>query len=195
MKTKLMCLLIMYSMTAFAQTVRVENGVVFSKFDQMQGKCLATYSPFFGVDYCVHKNWNLSNEIGILNKGSMITNGTDENGVFQNNIDINLYYLHLNALFCYKLSTHKTTFYGSIGPKADILLSKKIPFGYFSDYSFNKINYGLKPSIGFSESLNHKLSIGLKISYLIDFNKTASSSTAALKSSTYLLTSSIAYSL
>jgi hypothetical protein len=182
-------------MTAFAQTVKVENGLAFSKLNHTLGKCLVTYSPFIGVDYCMHKNWNLSNEIGILNKGGIISNGADENGVLQNDIDINLYYLHLNALFCYKLSIHKTTFYGSIGPKADILLSKKLPFGYFSDYSFNKINYGLKPSVGFSESLNQKLSVGLKLSYLIDFNKAANSSTATLKSSTYLLTSSITYSL
>jgi len=198
MKNNLTCIFLLFSISVFSQTIRVENGFVFSKFNLPDVKDIITYAPFIGIDYCIHKNWNLSNEIGLLDKGGTVINGLDENGVLEKNVAINLKYLQLNALVGYKLFVKKTMFYGSIGPKVDILVSKNLTYNYFSDCKFNKLNFGLKPSIGIDESITSRFSIGIKGSYLIDLNNTATSTTSPstkLRNTTDILMLSLKYVL
>ena len=206
MKIKTVCILLflMLFRFAFPQAIRIEAGMVSSKINQFDDcKSLVTFSPLIGIDYCVHKHWELSNEISYMTKGCTLQHllSTDEH-IFiskSSTLNIEFHYLQLNTLFRYKINFKNTMFYASVGPKIDILLSTE---------NFNKaatpVNYGLKPSIGFYELINSRLSLGLNVSYLMDFNTISNNKTIfnnidlpseALRSKTYNVMASLKYSL
>lgn len=192
-----MLLLLLIPLPIFAQSLYIDNGIAISKSKSDifgTGETSITYSPMLGIDYLNHYHWNLTNEIGFITKGNIVSNWVDNNGITI--IDqIKLHYIQIDALFRYKVHVNTFTIYAGIGPKFDILVSKSTKYQqYLKEYDFNSINYGVKPVFGILHTKN-KLSLGLNFSYLVNFNCLAENRAIYLKfnNDTYRVAASIGY--
>lgn len=186
---------VFYSITVHAQIIYVENGFsksrMYSKIPALT-KYITNYSLSAGVEYFIHRNYELSSEIGYLVKGGKEINLLPE---LENNPE-KMNFLQLNTTFRGKLAKNNEVLYVGIGPKLDFSLDKNSSLhGFYSEYKTNSIVYGLITEIGTKTQFNGKYTIGLSATYFIDFNPIAFTKYNNMRNSTFLFSLSAGYAL
>ena len=215
MKKTLIFICLLIANHSQAQTLKIQTGASFNNLNwslknlgvtNMYNKLFAGYSFFLGVDYLEHKRYNLSSNLGLLQKG-----GTDE---FPETNDIGDYtgkmiqdratlnYLSFNTCIDYNLSKNETLQnYISIGPRIDYLYSYSKQFYSVADINGLKFtSTGLLIGAGTKLNLN-KFQVGLRADYYLNANKVADwpaspyNAGGQIKSNTFTLNLTFGYKL
>jgi hypothetical protein len=173
------------------QTLNLQLGASFSKlFNRIIWKeyedelylnnNLTGFNATAGIDYCDHKYFNLSSNVGFLQKGGKDTvYSYDAYG----NIDsiapyiYRFNYITLNTGFVFKVPIkHSLIPYIIAGPRLDYLVSyqEKNHWGQIesmeSCWKLNRFIFGLLTGVGINYKIN-KLELGVVFNYYINFNK------------------------
>jgi hypothetical protein len=178
--------LISLSASIQGQVITIQSGMALSKLDwqvgTFQNRAYDSYRAsipiFMGVEYFNKKYFNLSSNIGYLEKGGKgASAGVSINGnasVPFNN-EARLQYVSLNT--CGELKypiDKKLTVYASVGPRMDYLaeFDRKI-FGVLDEANeLNKIIIGINYGVGVKYTIN-KTVVGLSSNVYRNFNSIA----------------------
>ena len=134
-----------------AVIVKIANGLSVSSVKTVLFEFLdenrIDYSGFAGINYCYHKYFFMSSEIGYASKGGkkkieLTTINGEKSETFISNEGVN--YLHFNTTFRVKFPVKYYYFYVGIGPKIDFLLGRdRLIFGenyiWFIDKNENSV--------------------------------------------------------
>lgn len=197
---------------SFAQVIRLQAGPVISNLDWSvenimrigPDKNLVGKSVFIGVDYLNGRHFNLSTNIGYLQKGDRsdiaYINDEGELLVFPE-MEAVFDYLSLNTLAEFKLPIgHRFIPYISIGPRIEYL------YGYTKDFSFidemdelPNYAYGVNLGGGFKVNLR-RWQIGIRSDYYLNVRKLAdwvtnSDDSGWIDDKTYLVNLTVGYKL
>lgn len=183
-KLLLIFLTLMLSVNLFGQTIKIQGGTTYSYLVWPSILNISFYDkPFLGcsgligLDYCNRNVFNLSSNIGLVQKGGKdkIT-VVDSQGNAINDIILNAYldYLLMNSTIDFKYAIkEKVVPYISFGPRIDFLISYSDAFkGLDAMNELNKISLGLTIGAGIRYEML-KFQIGLKGEYFLNFNKIA----------------------
>jgi len=191
-------LLFIQANSMLAQTINIKNGITFSsmnfnKINLFESK-IQTYSFTIGTEYLSHTWWELSSEMGYIQKGGK------EKEIIENDILIELKeaknYVHLNTTIRAKYSGETFYFYAGIGPTFDLLVdSNEFKDNYLEGYLLKKSIWGMKSEIGFNQFLNKKIKVGLNFSYLYDIDYSGKSEYNKFRFDNYILMFSLGYNL
>ena len=102
-------------------------------------------------------------------------------------------YLNINTTFRLKYYLSNNYIFVGFGPKVDFLLSDNELWTY--DYTLNRVSFGFKPEIGFSQNLNRRISVGLNFSYLWNIGRIGKSEFSNLNNTYYKICFSLGYKL
>lgn len=183
--------------TSFSQSLYIKNGLSISRMTNKKdlpilNKNITNYSFFLGTEYFVHKNYEISSEIGYLVRG-----GSEVDLIIEpTNIVEKDDFIQLNTTIIGKITKDKNTLFIGIGPKLDISVSnRKYLDGIYSGYKKNRFLYGIKSEIGTKHVFSNKFIIGLSASYFIDFNPIIYTEYINIKNSTVLLSLQLGYTI
>jgi hypothetical protein len=179
---KLFLFLLIAACTAshcFSQIVNVQLGFSTSKLDwiispmpeAVYKKPVTNLFAAIGIDYANRKYFNLSSNIGYLVKGGgqAVTYTNDMGNTTSTEIHKGLLrYISLNTLVEAKIPGNKLIPFICVGPRIDLLVSKS---DYLPKKDLNEVSYGAIAGAGLKYPLLNKFQIGLRGSYLFNFNK------------------------
>lgn len=183
----------------FAQVLKIENGISFSKMN-LPGDAfhdnLSMYSMNIGCDY-LEKGWYfLSSEIGYVRKGGKYFD--DPSDVRASHFENTLDYITMNTSFNVKYNLKGVNLYAGIAPTLDFLVKNRFK-SYTPEMSQNeeifpahKVVLGFKPSIGVFYDID-KIRLNVEASYMK--NITRLSVSKSMKTNTFLLSFGIGYKL
>lgn len=191
----LFCILFLTCLTSKSQTLKIDNSVAISSFDSekldMLNTSIKLYSLMFGVDYVDSNLWEVSTQLGYLRKG-----GKEMLDYPSLEIIEKLNYIHLNTTVRLKYEKEKYCIYLGAGPKVEFLIDNNhLKSSLYKDYKLNRISTGFKYEIGFKQYLNHRINIGLNLSYIHDIGKLGGTLYNNLINKTFLLSISLGYKL
>lgn len=181
----LLFLILFFSLSNKAQTLSVQNGICVSNVDWKisgygsnvgvsESKPLIGYSFFTGLDYWNKKYFQLSSNLGVLQKGwkteHTLTNhfgtvmGTET-------IKTKLNYVSINSLLNFKIPINdKIRPFIGIGPRFDYLFFSDADFDFYSQTnSLSKTSYGLISGVGITFNFSI-IQLGLRADYYTNFN-------------------------
>jgi len=171
----------------YGQTLKIQAGTSISKLDWELDKInlkppyketLVGLSIFAGIDYLDRKYFNLSSNIGFLNRGGKGEIPiTDSTGTLTDQFVISkptLNYLSINTVISLKYPIKESLFpFFNIGPRVDILTSYSEHFDGIKDINeLNMVSFGLVTGVGLKYYFS-KFHLGLCCDYYLDFNKVA----------------------
>ncbi|MBN2485572.1 MAG: outer membrane beta-barrel protein [Bacteroidales bacterium] len=169
-----------------AQVIKLQVGTSISKLDwkipttndQLYDMAFTGNSFFLGIDYLKNGNYNLTTNIGYLQKGGKSESElSDPWGIFTGQTIVDkptLNYLSFNTAidFNYPLSEQVLPFICG-GPRIDFLIGHSDDFSYLEkNDELKKIAYGLLFGAGIKLNIS-KIQIGLKGDYYLNFSKIA----------------------
>jgi len=184
--------------TTFSQVIKIENGLLIqsmttNNFDFFSEK-IHSYSLMFGIDYLKHSHYELSSELGYLERGGK------EKDIAPLESDVNQYQverwgcIQFNTTFRGKLSTNDAYLYAGIGPKIDVVIgSSHFSSSFLDGYEKHRVILGLRPEVGCNQNVGTRLCIGLNASYLIDFGGVGKSAYTTLISRPFTCSLSLGY--
>lgn len=198
-----------------AQIIKLQTGASFNNLNwtlnnktigPLYNKLFVGHSLFLGVDYLHQKRYNLSSNIGLLQKG-----GADEypesnvNGDLSGNMVQDrawLKYLSFNTCLEYRLSKKEDAqFFVSAGPRIDVLYSYDKHIKSISEINALKsLSTGLLMGSGCKVNIQN-FQVGLRADYYLNFNKIAywepspSNLGGQIKSNTVTVNLSVGYRL
>ena len=198
-----------------AQILKIQTGASFSNLDwtlntmgikDLYHKMFVGHSLFLGLDYLEHKRYNLSSNVGLLQKGGadefpeVNSNGDLTGNMVQDRASLN--YISFNTCIDYNLSKSEALQnYISIGPRIDYLYSYSKHFNGIADINALKnISAGLIIGTGTKLNLN-KFQVGLRADYYLNANKVADwpaspyNAGGQIKSNTFTLNLTFGYKL
>ena len=198
-----------------AQTLKIQTGASFNNLNwslknigvsNMYNKLFAGYSFFLGVDYLEHKRYNLSSNVGLLQKGGadefpeVNSNGDLTGNMVQDRASLN--YISFNTCIDYKLMYNKDRQqFISIGPRVDYLYRHNKGFNSIDEIdALKSISTGLIIGTGTKFNLKN-FQVGLRADCYINFNKVAdwapsqNNTGGQIKSNTVTLNLSVGYIL
>ena len=166
---------------------------------------LIGFSILAGVDYLDKKYYNLSSNIGFIQKGgkSTITFVTETPDPVFEDLEIGkLNYISVNTLVDFKYPIlDKVIPYLSIGPRIDYLVSYNDGFKTLNEINkLEKLNFGMLIGSGLKCNLD-KWQLGLKADYCLNFNNIVEWSSSdtnlggSISDKTWLLNLTIGYRL
>ncbi|MDY0198585.1 MAG: outer membrane beta-barrel protein [Tenuifilaceae bacterium] len=182
---KLLVLGLILSNLSFGQIIKVQTGATFSNLDWKIGsldlepfnETLIGYSVFTGVDYFDKKFFNLSSNLGVVQKGGKgtitFTTATGE-PIEEKNEKAELGYFTVNTTLDIKYPIKdKITPFISVGPRFDYLASYSKVFNGLNEIDeLKKYSIGLILGGGIKYDLS-KIQIGLRADYYLNFEKVA----------------------
>lgn len=184
-KTGLLLIGLTIAILTNGQTVKIQTGTTLSKLDWQIGsldlspynETLIGYSVFAGIDYFENKYFNLSSNLGFIQKGGKGTiTFTTETGepIDEKTEKAKLDYFTVNTTFDLKYPIkNKIIPFISVGPRFDYLVSYSSEFDGLNDIdALKKFNLGLILGGGIKYDLS-KIQIGLRADYYLNFNKVA----------------------
>jgi hypothetical protein len=166
-------------------------------------KMFVGHSLFLGLDYLEHKRYNLSSNVGLLQKGGadefpeVNSNGDLTGNMVQDRASLN--YISFNTCIDYKLMyTKDRQQFISIGPRVDFLYRHNKAFNSIDEIgALKSISTGL--IIGTGTKFNIKnFQVGLRADYYLNFNEVAGPFGPAggeIKANTVTLNLSVGYIL
>ena len=169
------------------QVIKLQAGKTFSKLDwKNQVTNTQTFkdvfignSAFLGIDYLFKNNYNLSTNIGYVEKGGRNEVAeVDDNGIptgksILSEAQLNYYSFNTTVEYNYPLTDNfKPYFFG--GPRIDYLYDYSQDFNDLKSYDdLNLISYGCTFGAGFKITVS-KIFLGVKAEYYLNLNKIAS---------------------
>ncbi|MDR0430000.1 MAG: outer membrane beta-barrel protein [Tannerellaceae bacterium] len=202
MKIKILLLFIFcfFIKNSESQVLKLNAGISYSSFshENIDILDLKIMSPSFSLsyEYFKKKYFELSSEMAYIQKGGKENDfiiNDNNNMISYTEIKEKFDYLNLNSTFRFKYPFFNNYVYIGFGPKIDILLSDNKLNHY--KYTLNRILFGFKPEIGFSQNLNKKINVGLNFSYLWNIGKVGKSEYSDLHNTYYSINFSIGYIL
>ncbi|MDR2039520.1 MAG: PorT family protein [Bacteroidales bacterium] len=179
---KLLVLGLFLSNLTFGQVVKIQTGTTFSKLDWVIGnsafalfnETLVGYSIFAGMDYFEKKYFNLSSNLGFIQKGGKETHSLrNESGDFlKKTINAKLDYITINTVLDikYPIKNNISPFI-SFGPRFDYLINYDEVFDGLNEMdALKKYSIGLILGGGLKYDLS-KIQIGLRADYYLNFHK------------------------
>jgi hypothetical protein len=199
MKTKIVLLLVccFFFRNSDSQVLRLNTGISYSSFshkdiDILNSK-ITSPSLSLGYEYFKENYYELSSEIAYIQKGGKENNFIviNDEGITYIEVDEKLSFVSFSTTFRLKYPFYNSYMYIGFGPKVDCLLSDRKLKSY--EYTLNRISFGFKPEIGFSQNLNEKLSVGLNLSYLWNIGRIGKSEYSNLYNTYYSMCFSLGY--
>ncbi len=182
-----------------AQVLKLNTGISYSSFshkdiDILNSKIISP-SLSLGYEYLKKNNYELSSEIAYIQKGGKENNfmTIDDDEISYIKVNERFNFVSFNTTFRFKYSSYNNYIYIGFGPKFDYLLSSRELKSY--DYTLNRISFGFKPEVGFSQNLNEKLSVGLNLSYLWNIGEVGKSKYSSLYNTYYSMCFSLGYTI
>jgi len=184
----------------FSQVIKIENGLSIQSMTTRNfdffSEGIRSYSLMLGLDYFKHSHYELSSEIGYLERG-----GKEKDPDFLAS-DVNNYQVErwgcvpFNTTFRGKLTVDNGYWYAGVGPKIDVVIgSSNFTSAFLDGYMKYRVVIGLKPEIGFNQKVGTRLCVGLNASYLIDFGGVGKSAYTTLLSRPFTCSLSFGYRL
>jgi hypothetical protein len=190
---KLLIALLLIPVMGAAQTIHINAGISSSNLNwkvngyKLDNSRLAGMSFYAGMDYLENHNFNLSSNIGYIQKGAssilFITDGAG-NFLYVENARQTFNYISLNTIFEYYIyHTKELRVFVGAGPRVDYLASvgKRL-----KKSDFNDISYGLIAGAGLKYD-QRRYTIGFRADYLPNFSKIYSHSNSSVTDKTYLI--------
>ncbi|MDR1200524.1 MAG: hypothetical protein LBL58_02690 [Tannerellaceae bacterium] len=203
MKIKIAILLICISIfrDSESQVLKINNGISYSSFThkniEILNSKITSYSLTLGCEYLKKQYFELSSEIGYIQKGGrehdFIIFDNNNNNIRYINIDEKNNYLSINTTARFKYIIYNNYIYIGIGPKIDFLLSDKELIHY--DYILDRVSLGFKSEFGFTQNLNKKINVGLNFTHLGNIGKIAKSEYSNLYNTYYSISFCFGYVL
>ena len=184
-KTGLLLIGLTIAILTNGQTLKIQTGTTLSKLDWQIGsldldpynETLIGYSLFAGIDYIENKYFNLSSNLGLIQKGGKGTiTFTTETGepIDKKTEKAKLNYFTINTTLDLKYPIKdKILPFISVGPRFDYLVSYSSEFDGLNDIdALKKNNLGLILGGGIRCDLS-RIQIGLRADYYLNFDKVA----------------------
>lgn len=215
MKTKLLFFqMLLISSISLGQTVYLKFGPSFSKLnwknsainENIYDKGIVGFDVIAGINYLDYKYFNISSNIGFIQKGSLGTTIelTDDQGndLGLSKAKVILNFLTLNTTFNAKIPVKKfISPYLYAGPRLDYLISyneNAVSIKQFEDAGkLNKLIYGLIVGTGVNFNVQ-KIQLGVVFDYYINMNylvnyKSIYGTTNKVSDNTFSLNAQIGY--
>lgn len=184
-KAILLLTVLIFASYSHAQTVKFQMGTTLAKLNwQVGGKdlnmfdeTLIAYSFFTGIDYFENRYFNVSSNLGLIQKGGkgMIV-FTTETGEPAGEVTkkARLNYLTINTAFDLKYTIKdKLLPFISLGPRFDYLVNYSSQFDGLKDMAvLKKYNLGLILGAGIRYNLS-KMQLGIKADYYLNLDEIA----------------------
>lgn len=178
---------LIFTHLTYGQIINIRAGTSFSKLEWKLDKInldppyketLVGLSIFAGIDYLNKKHYNLSSNIGYIQRGGRgeipltDSDGNLTDSTVTSKPELN--YFSINTVIELKYPIKKNFIpFLSIGPRLDLLTSYSDHFDSLDDISeLNNISFGLLIGGGIKYELTN-FQIGIRCDYYQDFNKVA----------------------
>ncbi|TAE87612.1 MAG: hypothetical protein EAY81_03815 [Bacteroidetes bacterium] len=199
--------LICVSASIQGQVITIQSGLALSKLDwkansgniRLYDNYRQSTPVFIGVDYFNKKYFNLSSNVGYVEKGGEVA-GIQVNGS-DFKIETWVRYISLNTCGNVKYQLDKRlTIFANIGPRIDFLIDSDNSFFkvYQKSNGLNKINVGLTYGAGIKYRIN-KTIVGFSTNSNYNFNQivdlSGSGNRITINDQTLLLLFSIGYEI
>jgi hypothetical protein len=170
---------------SFGQTLNLRFGPSFSNLnwnksgadDYIFDEGIIGFNFLLGLDYLDFRYFNLTSNIGILQKGGTgsLTDLQNPEGITESSATTILNYVTFNTMFVAKLPVKdRVVPFIHIGPRLDYLVSYSQTFNLFSQFTetdqLNKTMYGLVAGAGVDFKIK-RFKIGIVVDYYKNFNK------------------------
>ncbi len=198
MKKILLISLLFLTRNAFAQVIKLDNGLLFSSFHNkenlsiLSSEKIVSYSGLLGIDY-LEKNWfYLSSQVGYVRLGGKETNPSlpDE----YRNVAESQNFVHLNTVFRAYTKTSGLKVFGGVGPYINVLTGAK-QFDsqlYKPYYEFKRFSVGGKAEAGVTQDVN-KFRVGFIGTYTYSLTPVAASDYLPLVNNTFSVGITVGY--
>lgn len=212
-KTFIVGLILLTSSDTFGQVLNLQTGASISKMDwQLNGLEYNFYNDYIftpsllvGLDYLNHKHYNLSSNIGFVQKGGegfSLLQRINGELIGTNKEKIKFNYFSINTLIDFKLPINeRITPFISIGPRFDYLMSYSEQLEGLKNTGNLKIaSYGLLLGGGIKYNLS-RIQLGIRADYYYNFTPVAEwepfehNTGGVVKNNTFTLNLIIGYSL
>lgn len=183
----------------YAQYIKIDNGIVFSSFNNKKSLPLLTsrinnYSFLFGTDFLEKKWFYLSSQVGYTKLGGQETNLTLPSEF--RNISESRNYVHVNITPRFYVNSNGLKMFIGIGPYANILIGgsdfDNVLYKYI--YRFERSSVGSKLDLGVTHDVD-KFRIGLVGTYMHSLSPLAKSDYLPFSSSAFSLMISAGYKI
>jgi hypothetical protein len=163
------------------QHIKIQTGTTLSKLDWqnlgLYNETLIGHSLLAGIDYLENKYFNLSSNLGFIQKGgkeTLIFVDVEGEQIAEITMEAKLDYFTVNTTLDLKYPIKdKILSFISVGPRFDYLVSYSYPFDGLNDAGvLKKYNFGLILGGGIKYDLS-EIQIGLRADYYLDFDKVA----------------------
>jgi hypothetical protein len=184
-KTGLLLIGLTIAILTNGQHIKIQTGTTLSKLDWQIGsldsglynETLIGHSLLAGIDYLENKYFNLSSNLGFIQKGgkeTLVIIGVTGEPINEKTEKAKLDYFTVNTTLDLKYPIKdKILSFISVGPRFDYLVSYSHQFDGLNDIdALKKYNLGLILGGGIKYDLS-KIQIGLRADYYLDFDKVA----------------------